>query len=111
VVLRVCVLTVTTRSLPSGSSYSLQLAAVSAVNGETTEPVPEFYRSAITLVVQPNSDTANIVRALEGRLVGKTFIALVRGYAADGESVSHMHLAPDSKPVATAVAAARAESR
>ena len=59
----------------------------------------------ISIVVRRTNPSFGIVKHLDARLVGKTFIAFVQAFSNDdGGYVYHAHLAADTKEVAAAVA-------
>jgi hypothetical protein len=64
-----------------------------------------------TLLVDCKSPSASVLSAVEGRLVGLTFVVFVRGFAASHDDGSpdgelHFHLARDEKAENDAVRAA-----
>jgi hypothetical protein len=94
-VVRARVTTVTSKTEDSGHTLQISLHAVETLAGKRA-PEGDF-----TLLASPRSPAAGMLRASEGRLVGLTFIAFVRGFASpepnEGDGVLHYHLARDDK--------------
>ncbi len=92
-ILRVRVVTVTSKQEDSGPGWLIGFHTLEKIAG-ASPPEGDF-----TLQVDSASPAAGIVRAFEGRLIGKTFLAFVREFArpASGEGRWHFHLAPDAK--------------
>ena len=97
-VARVTVKTVTAR----GDGVDVEYLLTVAVTQKLTEPaLPE----EIIVRVDKSSPSLGIVKSLDARRGGKTFVAFVREFAgADGEPRWHFHFAPDTKDEAGAVA-------
>lgn len=88
---RVTVKTVTARGDGVDMEY---LLTVEVVQKLTEAPLP----AEIVVRVDKSSPSLGIVKSLDARLGGKTFIAYVREFAGpDGEPRWHFHFAPDSK--------------
>jgi hypothetical protein len=108
-VLRVRVQTVNSTSGANGTNYSVVLVAVQAVSKRNTE---SNYETPMSMSVLANSESARLVGSLEGRLVGKTFVALVRGFGrSETDQSYHFHLLADTKAVVQAVANASAHEQ
>jgi hypothetical protein len=106
-VLRVRVQTVNSTSGANGSNYSVVLVAVQVLSKRNTE---SNYETPMSMSVLANSESARLVGSLEGRLVGKTFVALVRGFGHSETSENyHFHLLADTKAVAQAITTASAQ--
>jgi hypothetical protein len=103
-VVRARVITVTSKAEDSGKSLQVALHALETLAGRRA-PTGDF-----TLIVSPRSPSAGMLGAMEGRLVGLTFVVFVKGFAAadkgepDGEL--HFHLARDDKDEQNRVRAA-----
>jgi hypothetical protein len=96
-VARVIVKTVTARGDGVEMEY---LLAVDVVQKLTEGPLP----SEIVVRVGKSSPSLGVVKSLDARLGGKTFVAFVREFAgSDGEPRWHFHFAPDSKDEIAAV--------
>ena len=102
-VVRARVTTITSKEEDRGNTWHIGFHTLQRLAGGG--PLDDDF----TLQVNPNGAASGILRAFEGRLVGKTFVAYVREYAAaplPGESYLHFHLARDDKDQAAAVRAA-----
>lgn len=101
-VVRVRISTVTVAGYGQTTRHQLVLQTVEKLSGERPPP-PTF-----TVALGDDSPSAGIVRGLESRLGGKTFIAFVKSFGAnDGaEAQYHFHMSPDTKDVRDAVAEA-----
>ncbi len=103
-VVRAHVTTVTSKDEDRGRSWQIGLHTVELVAGLSSFPTD------FTVEINPSGAAVGILRAFEGRLIGKTFLVFVREFArpgAAGETELHFHLAADAKPdVAAAQAAA-----
>jgi hypothetical protein len=104
-VVRVRIDTVTAFGYGGKMRHQLVFQTLEKLAGERPPP-PTF-----TVTMEDESPSAGIVRNLESRLGGKSFIAFVRAFGAagsaeGGEKQYHFHLAPDSKDVRDAVAEA-----
>jgi hypothetical protein len=95
-VLRVRIETVT----QSGLGVGLTLLTLEKLAGERPPP-PSF-----PVNLGQKSPSMGIVRGLEDKLGGKTFIAFVKAFNVGGERQYHFHLAPDTKDVRDAVSEA-----
>jgi len=107
--LRARIVTVTVRDENTGRSWLLGLQSLGVLTGQRP-PGSEF-----TVEVDPTNPAAGILRAMEARLVGMTFVAFIREYAvqstegAVGEGTRwHFHLARDDKSEIAAVREAAA---
>jgi len=96
-VVRVRVQTVTQAGTGRDMVHHLTLETLEQLAGERPPP-HEF-----TVRLDQSSPSAGIVRSLETRLGGKTFIAFVKAFTAGGERQYHFHLASDTKDVRDAV--------
>jgi hypothetical protein len=99
-VVRARVVTVTSEPELHGDGWRIGLRTLETVAGKRP-PDGEF-----TFVVQGSAPAAGIVRMLEARLIGSTFVVFVRKFGHDtggdpgaGESVAdiHFHFAKDDK--------------
>ena len=96
-VARVTVKTVTARGDGVEMEY---LLAVNVVEKLTEGPLP----GELVVRVDRSSPSLGIVKSLDARLGGKTFVAFVREFAgSDGEPRWHFHFAPDTKDEVAAV--------
>lgn len=90
-VARVTVKTVTARGTGPEMEYFLTVSVVQKV---TEGPLPP----EIIVRVGKTSPSLGIVKSLDARLGGQTFVGYVREFAgADGEPAWHFHFAPDTK--------------
>jgi len=97
-VLRVRVQTVTTKKDGPEATYQLGLHTVEKLTGKNA-PAPDF-----TVQINKASEAHGIMKNLESRLVGYSFVAFVREFAhPNGDREVHFHLAPDTKEVKLAV--------
>lgn len=105
VVARMRVSTVTVDSSGGQPLYHLQLSWVGA-------PLVErgFAETYLDLAVRPDSPAFGVVRWLDSRLIGKTFIGFARRFASAEEPQIRFHLSPDSADVLAAVEQAKALS-
>jgi hypothetical protein len=102
-VVRAHVTTVTSKDEDTGQTWQIGLHTIETLAGSRSPPAD------FTVQIQNNGPSAGIVRAFEGRLIGKTFVAFVREFAAPGiggDTDLHFHLAPDARPELAAVEAA-----
>lgn len=103
-VVRARVVTVTSKVEDSGKSLQIGLRTLEILAGSRA-PGGDF-----TLVVPAASPSAGLLGAMEGRLVGLTFVVFVRGFSAadTGETNGelHFHLARDDKDEQNKVRAA-----
>ncbi len=104
-VVRARVTTVTSKDENNGRSWQMGLHTVERVTGGG--PLATDF----TLNVSSNSPSAGILRAFEGRLIGKTFVAFVREFGPvppsdRAEPDLHFHLAHDGADEVNAVLAA-----
>jgi hypothetical protein len=103
VVVRARVMTVTSKDEDRGRSWQVGFRTIETLAGSGQ------LEADFTVQVVPGGPAAGIMRAFEGRLIGKTFIAFVREFAHAGapdDSDLHFHLAPDAKDEREAVHAA-----
>jgi hypothetical protein len=104
--LRVRVSTVTEKDEDSGTRYILGLSTVEKLAG-VFPPSGDF-----SVTVGKSNMSNGIVRGLQGRLMGKTFVAFVRLFVrADGDRELHFHLAPDNPQEVAAVRAAATDTK
>jgi hypothetical protein len=99
-VVRALLTTVTSTEEDRGRSWQLAFQTIETLAG-SHPPEARF-----TVKAGPDSPSAGYLRALEGRLIGKTFVAFVREFAHPGDTGAsdlHFHLAPDAKPEVEAV--------
>lgn len=97
-VLRVRVSTFTSKNDGPGAVYQMNLHPVEKLTGSAA-PTGD-----IPIAIDKSSESFGIMKSFESRMVGQSFIAFVRTYVrADGESVTHFHLAPDTKEVKLAI--------
>lgn len=101
-VVRVRVETVTQSGYGQNLRHQLTLATLEKLTGERPPP------AAFSVSMDESSPSAGIVRSLESRLGGKTFIAFVRAFNRDGERQYHFHMMADAKDVRDAVQEAAA---
>lgn len=99
-VVRVRIETVTQSGAGSEVRHQLVLKTLEKLAGEHP-PEGDF-----SVTLDDSSPSIGIVRSLETRLGGKTFIAFVKAFNLGGERQYHFHLAPDAKDVRDAVAEA-----
>jgi hypothetical protein len=101
--LRVRVQTVTEKREDEGTTYVLGLKTLDVFGGEA--PDGEF-----SVHVGRESPSHGIVGSFESRLVGKTFIAVVKQFTAggDGDGDVHFHFTADDAKTVAAVKAALA---
>jgi hypothetical protein len=105
-IVRVRVQTVSTRDSELGTSYELTLRYVQGADSPAGAEVigPHRPEDPFTVTIAGKSQAAGMVRAAEGGLVGKTFVAFVKRFArTEGEGQLHFHLAPDNKATIVAV--------
>ncbi len=102
-VLRVKVDTVTVQADGIDARYQIGLRVMKKLTGEHPPPSP------FVVEVTKASPSFGIVKSLDARLSGKTFVAFVREFktGADDPRI-HFHLAPDTKDVLAAVSDASA---
>lgn len=96
-VLRVRVDTVTQSGYGKQIRHQLNLTSLEKLAGD--HPPPQSF----VVTMDESSPSIGIVRSLEARLGGKTFIAFVKSFNKEGERQYHFHLAPDAKDVRDAV--------
>lgn len=103
-VVRVRISTVTVAGYGQTTRHQLVLQTIENLSGKRPPP------ATFTVALGDGSPSAGIVRGLESRLGGRTFVAFVKSFgssAAEGaEAEYHFHLAPDTKDVRDAVAEA-----
>jgi hypothetical protein len=105
-IIRTRVVTVTTDPGPSGASWQVGLHPVAAIGGPS--PRDEDF----TLVIHASDPSAGLLRAVELRLVGTTFITFTREFLAISSEhdpampALHFHIAPDSREEVDAIRAA-----
>lgn len=101
-VLRVRVLTVTSRNEDNGRSWQLGLRTIERLAG-SNPPDTDF-----TIEVGDTDPAAGVLRTFEIRLVGMTFVAFVREFARDAGSDPelHFHIDRDGKEQVDAVKSA-----
>jgi len=106
-VVRVRISTVTESGYGKTIRHQLVLQTLEKLAGERPPP-PTF-----TVTLDDNSPAAGIIRNLESRLGGKTFIAFVKAFGGaapqgggEPEKEYHFHMAPDTRDVRDAVAEA-----
>lgn len=107
-VVRVRISTVTAAGYGKAMRHQLIMQTLEKLAGERPPP-PTF-----TVTLDDSSPSVGIVRNLESRLGGKTFIAFVKAFGAtvsgpSGEPAErqyHFHMAPDTRDVRDAVAEA-----
>jgi hypothetical protein len=103
--LRVRVMTLTEKSEGADSQFQLGVRILEKVAGPF--PPPDDF----TVVVHARSPSVGIVKNLEGSIVGKTFVALVRAFVLpDGDRELHFHFASDTKAEVAAVREATQKS-
>jgi hypothetical protein len=92
-VVRARVVTITSKTEDSGEGLQLSLRALETITGRQP-PVGEF-----VVYAPARSSAVGLLKAIEGRLVGSTFVVFVRGFAAEGsdDGALHFHLAPDDQ--------------
>ncbi len=96
-VLRVRVTTVTGKVTETGTKYMLGLTVVTKLGGKMT-------RDRFTVVVPTHGESAGVLRNFDTRLVGKTFIAMVREFIrSDGDTEFHFHIYPDNDDTVSAI--------
>ncbi len=102
-VIRARVVTVTSEPELRGDGWRIGLRTLETVAGKRP---PDDLEREFTFVVQGAGPAAGIVRMLEARLIGSTFVVFVRKFGHDGggdpgaaESVAdiHFHFAKDDK--------------
>ena len=97
-VLRVRVVTVTSKREDVGAHWGLGLVTLERLAGERC-PAHDF-----TLDVADGAAGSSILRTFEGRLVGVNLVAFVRQFrGAGGEATFHFHMAPEGKEELNAV--------
>ncbi len=100
-IVKVRVKTVTTKIEGDQTAYVLELEPFGRLGGAKA-PGHSF-----SVRFEKTAPGFGIVRSIEGRLVGKTFIAFVREFtnpaAKGGEAAYHVHLAPSTPDVEAAV--------
>ncbi len=103
-VLRVRVVTITSKREDQGQSWQLGLRTLEKLAG--AHPPPGDF----TLQVGAYGPGAGILQAFEGRLIGVTFVAFVREFSGgeSGGAQMHFHLARDDRDEVDAVRAASA---
>lgn len=93
---RVGVVTVTGRGDGVDVEYVIQLKVIEKLNGELPEELSVYVGKA--------SPSLGIVKSMDARLGGKTFVAFLKEFKGpDGEPRWHFHFAPDTKDVIDAV--------
>ncbi len=91
-VLRARVTTVTARPDDRGTGYILGVKTVQMLSGHF--PPGETFE----VTVASTNPTTGIIKAMEGQIVGKSFIGFVRAFVRpDGDQELHFHLAADTK--------------
>jgi hypothetical protein len=91
-VVRVRVMTVTTKQEDNGSRYIIGMRTLEKLAGQFPPP------DAFEITVGRSSPAVAILKGLDTTLVGKTFVGFVRAFVrADGDTELHFHLGPDSK--------------
>jgi hypothetical protein len=104
-VVRARVDTITQRRTGDDVEYQLGLRTIEKLGGEHAPP-EEF-----VVPIGKSSPSAGIVRSLDARLGGKTFVVFVREFKGpDGEPRFYAHFAADTKDVIAAVKDAMALS-
>lgn len=104
-VVRARVQTVTQRRNGDETEFQLGLQVVEKLGGE--HPPPDEF----VVPIGKSSPSAGIVRSLDARLGGKTFVVFVREFKGpDGEPRFYAHFAADTKDVVAAVRDAMALS-
>lgn len=104
--LRARVTTVSSKNEDRGLSWEIGFRTVEKLAG------PGPIGDEFTVDVGPHSSSAGILRAWDGRLIGKSFVVFVRAFAradSPGDADLHFHVAPDTKDEAAAVRAAVTE--
>ena len=97
-VVRVRATTVTAKPEESGTRFTIGLKTVEMVTGHF--PPGDTFE----IGVGPASPSSGIMKSLDGRLVGKSFVGFVRTFVrSDGDQEIHFHLAPDTKEEVLAV--------
>ena len=104
VITRARVSTATSDHVGEQVHYHLTLVPFDAPMG--VHEAAEHYE----LQIAPGSPAYGIAKAMEGRLVGRSFIAFLRTFRGQDEPVLHWHLAPDLPETAAAVREASALS-
>jgi hypothetical protein len=105
-IIRTRVVTVTADPGPSGASWQLGLHPLAAIGGSS--PRNEDF----TLVIRASDPSAGLLRAVELRLVGTTFITFTREFLAISSEHAttipalHFHIAADSREEVDAIRAA-----
>jgi hypothetical protein len=96
-VLRVRVETVTQSGYGRNVRHQLSFVTLEKLAGQRPPPVN------FVVTMDESNPSIGIIRSVEARLGGKTFIAFVKAFGQDGERQYHFHLAPDTKDVRDAV--------
>jgi len=104
-VVRARIETVTAKRDGDNVEYQLGLQIIEKLTGE--HPPPDEF----TVRLDKGSPSAGIVRSLDARLGGKSFVVFLREFkGSDNEPRFYAHFAPDSKDVVAAVKDAMALS-
>jgi hypothetical protein len=112
-VIRARVVTVTSEPEKRGDGWRIGLRSLGTLAGKS--PPAELTDGEFTFVVDGNGPAAGVVRMLESRLVGATFVVFVRQFehertAEEGDNATgdlHFHFAKDDKDELSAVNVAR----
>ncbi len=96
-VLRVRVETVTQSGYGRNIRHQLSFVTLEKLAGALPPP------GNFAVTMDESNPSIGIVRSLEARLGGKTFIAFVKTFGQDGERQYHFHLAADAKDVRDSV--------
>jgi hypothetical protein len=98
VVTRVRVSTVTVDAVNGEPVYhvTLQLADAPMVRHRASD-------SRIDLAIRQQSPSFGLVKWLDTRIIGRTFVGFLRQFAGSEETELHFHLSPDDAEVAAAV--------
>ena len=97
-VLRVRIETVTQSGYGKNVRHQLTMTTLEKLAGEHPPANGSF-----VVTMDESNPSIGIVRSLEARLGGKTFIAFVKAFGQEGERQYHFHLSPDAKDVRDAV--------
>ena len=96
-VVRVRVTTVTGKGSEKGTKYMLGLTV-------TTKFAGKMPQTQFTVIVPNHGESAGVLRNFDTRLVGKTFIAMVREFIRpDGDTEMHFHIYPDTEDTVSTI--------
>jgi len=108
-----------TRHADVVARFRVSTVTVDAVNGEPVYHVTLVFADApmvrhrpvdnrMDLAIRQQSPAFGLVKWLDTRIIGKTFVGFVRQFAGIDESEVHFHLSPDDAEVNAAVKDAKA---